>query len=364
MNNDNTKDYIPDIDHNISVAIWLYICCFAVLAMAVIGAVTRLTDSGLSMVEWRPIMGAIPPLNQEEWLRVFNLYREIPQYTEVNKGMSIDEFKNIFFWEWFHRVFGRLIGIIYFVPMVYFLITKQIPKTYLPAIFFFLFLGAMQGVMGWYMVTSGLADNTSVSHFRLAAHLGLAFVIFGLMLRSALRLTYVPTAHTAQLSPLKTHINLSIFCVSITVIWGAFVAGLDAGLLYNSFPLMGQYPFPSELFDMRPIWDNFIHGPAGVQFTHRVLAIVTLFVIVGLYMKSRYFNPSIKLKKLFLLMLALVITQVGLGILTLLSGVSIYLAAMHQATAFLLLASLIWISYEIPRKEFAQAVKEDDGYAP
>ncbi|HPF78087.1 MAG TPA: COX15/CtaA family protein [Alphaproteobacteria bacterium] len=304
---------------------WLIFTAFMVFAMAVIGAITRLTESGLSMVEWRPLMGAIPPLSDEQWHRVFSLYQETPEYIKKNAGMELAEFKNIFFWEWFHRLWGRLIGLVYALPLLYFWLSKKIPDGYKGKLLLGLVLGGLQGLMGWYMVKSGLVDRPSVSHFRLAAHLSLAFLIYAYLLWLAFDLR----GHKADTTSfcLKRHGWITMITVAITVIWGAFVAGLDAGLVYNSWPLMGGHLIPYEL----TAFGNIIHEPVSVQFTHRWIAILAGLVVLSFAYRMKSFPLA-----------GMVLLQIGLGISTLLSQVMIPLAALHQAGAFILVGLMVY----------------------
>ena len=317
------------------VLYWLYLSAFMVFAMAVIGAITRLTESGLSITEWKPLIGALPPMNDAEWMRVFDLYRQTPEYIHKNAGMTMDEFKTIFFWEWFHRLWGRLIGIVYAVPMIYFWVCGYIPAGFRSKLLGLLLLGGLQGFMGWYMVQSGLVDRPSVSHYRLAMHLSLAAIIYGAILAVAfdLRRKYLlPVTGAAVRSRcIRHHGVLSLFMVAVTIIWGAFVAGLDAGLIYNEFPMMGAGVVPYELtHSILPLWIRFVEDHAVVQFTHRVLAVITACVVIAYAVRVRS------------LCLALaVLAQVSLGIATLLSGVDIRLAALHQAGAFIVVALLL-----------------------
>lgn len=312
------------------VSNWLFFTAFMILAMAVIGAITRLTESGLSMVEWRPLIGALPPLSEAEWQRVFDLYRETPEYIHKNAGMTIDEFKLIFFWEWFHRFWGRLIGLVYALPLAYFWVRKQIPEGYKLKLFIGLILGGLQGLMGWYMVQSGLIDRPSVSHFRLAAHLTLAFVIFCYVLWLALDLRGCKAGNASFC--LKRHGWITFGFITITIIWGAYVAGLDAGLVYNTWPRMGPHWIPPELQSLTSI---FIE-PVSVQFTHRWIAIITAFVVFSFAYRIKSFALA-----------GMVFLQVGLGIATLISMIAIPLAAMHQAGAFILGAIMIYEMHKL-----------------
>jgi len=303
---------------------WLFFTAFMVFAMAIIGAITRLTGSGLSMAEWRPLMGALPPLNDGEWHRVFTLYQQTPQYQKINSGMELSDFKNIFFWEWFHRLWGRLIGVVYALPLFYFWVQCQIPQGYKLKLLIGLILGGLQGLMGWYMVKSGLVDRPSVSHFRLAAHLGLAFLIFAYLLWIGFSLQ----ATTKRISSFceKRHGWVTLGVIAITIVWGAYVAGLDAGLVYNSWPKMGAHWLPPEI----NTFTNIFFEPVSVQFIHRWIAILTMLVT---------FTFAYRLKNTAIA--AMVFVQVGLGIATLLSQVAIPLAAMHQAGAFILVGLMI-----------------------
>lgn len=301
-----------------------------VFAMALIGAITRLTDSGLSIVEWKPLMGTLPPLSEQEWQRVYELYKQSPEFIHKHHWMALDDFKQIFFWEWFHRLWGRLIGLVYVLPLCWFWIKKKIPSGYGKKLLFILFLGAMQGVMGWYMVMSGLVDRPAVSHYRLAAHLSLAFIVFALLWWTALDLRQARHSNDNIRKDLTRHTVTggwgATALLSLTIIWGAFVAGLDAGLVYNSFPLMNGQFFPPESFAAAAPLEH--HG--WVQFTHRWLAVVT-----GLFLIAYSF--IVRDKALFLM----VLIQIGLGITTLLSQVMILPAVLHQGGAFILLALLL-----------------------
>ena len=311
---------------------WLFLTAFMVFAMAVIGAITRLTESGLSMVEWRPLIGALPPLNEDEWQRVFALYQETPEYQKKNIGMEIEEFKNIFFWEWFHRLWGRTIGLVYALPLLYFWVRKQIPEGFKFKLIIGLILGGMQGVMGWYMVKSGLVDRPSVSHFRLAAHLSLAYIIFCYLIWLAFDLRG-NKANNGSFC-IKRHGWTAFAFVTITIIWGAFVAGLDAGMVYNTWPKMGERWIPAELVSFAGI----LSEPVSVQFIHRWVAIITMLIILSFAYRIRNFTLA-----------GIIFLQVGLGISTLMSQVAIPVAAMHQAGAFILAGFLIQALHAIRR---------------
>ncbi|NBC22952.1 MAG: heme A synthase, partial [Gammaproteobacteria bacterium] len=315
---------------------------------AVIGAITRLTESGLSMVEWRPLIGTLPPLTEAEWQRVFDLYRETPEYRFKNAGMGLEAFKTIFFWEWFHRLWGRLIGLVFALPLLAFWLTGQIRRVgHVPNLGWklvgLLVLGGLQGVMGWVMVQSGLVDRPSVSQYRLAAHLGLAFVIFSLLLWLAWRLFEDPAAPAATLAPrpVRRHLWGTVAIAAVTVAWGALVAGLDAGLAYNTWPLMDGRLVPPGAMAIMPWWLNPFENTATVQFIHRWIAIATAAAVLALAWSVRRRGAAPRVRRMVDLAAAMVAVQVALGIATLLTQVWIPLAALHQAGALVLLALLL-----------------------
>jgi cytochrome c oxidase assembly protein subunit 15 len=301
--------------------------------MAVIGAITRLTESGLSIVEWAPISGAIPPLNETAWQQAFTSYQQIPQYRLLHSGMSLDEFKNIFFWEWLHRLWGRLIGIVYAVPFFVFLLRHHIPTGYQKKLWLGLALGGLQGAVGWFMVASGLSTRVYVSHYRLAMHLVLALAIYSYLLWLALSL--IPrTPRNTMLAP--KHGWLCLGLLTTTIIWGALVAGLKAGLVYNTFPLMGGSVVPEAGWTLQPLWLNFFDNTALVQFCHRGLAMATAGVIWLWCWRLRRQE-----RRLALALAGMVTAQIVLGISTLLSQVNTVLATLHQAGAILTLTLVL-----------------------
>ena len=332
------------------IAIWLFICCALVFAMIVVGGVTRLTDSGLSIVEWQPIVGTMPPITQQDWDVLLEKYRATPQYQQVNKGMSVDEFKSIFWWEYFHRLLGRLIGVVFFVPFVYFLVRKQIDRPLGIKLTGIFVLGGLQGFMGWYMVMSGLVNDPHVSQYRLTAHLGLAFLIFAAMFWVALGLLSPQREYSpgnGKLSSLRRFSFSLSSLIFIMVLSGGFVAGIRAGLAYNTFPLMNGHVIPPDLFVLEPWYRNFFDNITTVQFDHRLIAWILAFSVPLFWLKSR----TVKLQgttrlacNLFLLMLTV---QISLGIATLLHVVPIPLAASHQGGAVLLFAASLWVSHRL-----------------
>lgn len=350
-----------------TVAGWLFLCAGMVFVMAVIGAVTRLTESGLSMVEWRPLIGFLPPLSEAEWERVFALYRQTPEYRYYNAGMDLVGFQSIFWWEWLHRFWGRLIGLAFAGPFLVFWANGQLSRPLRNRLLGILALGALQGVMGWYMVMSGLVDRPSVSHYRLAMHLGLAFLIYAALIAVALEvlavraagLAYVPggKARPTGSSGLRAATWLALALVAVTVVWGAFVAGLDAGLAYNTWPTMAGVWIPPEIGSLTPAWLNAFQNTAGVQFIHRWIAVAAGLAVgvVWLCARASARLPAPAKRHADVLLLA-VVGQIGLGVATLLGGVPIFLAAAHQAGAFGLVGLLVWYAHRLGRPAAGAAV--------
>lgn len=320
-----------------AIAIWLLAVAAMILVMVVIGGITRLTESGLSIMEWRPLTGFLPPVSQAEWDRVFALYKTIPEYQQLNRGMSLAEFKTIFWWEYVHRLWGRLIGLAFALPLVWFLVRRRVPRRLVPHLFAMLGLGAAQGALGWFMVASGLTQRTDVSQYRLVAHLALALAIYAYVLWIALGLLgrpALPPVGRGLRQPL-----IGILCLlAATMSFGGFTAGLDGGMVYNSFPLMGDRFAPADLWTMSPIWLNLFENPPAAQFAHRWLAVATVAAILALWIGAGPRNRGLPVHALVLLALL----QAGLGIATLLLVVPIPLAALHQAGAVLLLGVAIW----------------------
>jgi len=333
------------------IAIWLLICCALVFAMVVVGGVTRLTNSGLSIVEWQPIIGTMPPITQNDWDELLEKYRATPQYQKVNKGMSVDEFKSIFWWEYFHRLLGRLIGIVFFIPFLYFLVKKKIDRPLGIKLAGIFVLGGLQGFMGWYMVMSGLVNDPHVSQYRLTAHLGLAFVIFAAMFWVAMGLL---SPHSDQQKKMyETLTGLRHFSFSLTllifimVLSGGFVAGIRAGLSYNTFPLMNGHFIPPDIFVLEPWYRNFFDNMATVQFDHRLIAWMLAFLVPLFWFKARKVELPATTRLACHLFLMMLVIQISLGIATLLHVVPIPLAASHQGGALLLFAASLWVSHRL-----------------
>lgn len=341
---------MPKSNTHKSVALWLFMCALFVFVTTQVGAITRLTESGLSIVEWKPVTGALPPMNGQAWQEEFARYQTSPQYQKVNAGMTLEDFKKIYFWEWLHRLLDRLLGLVYFIPFVWFWKAGKIPahaKKPLTGIFL---LGAAQGALGWIMVKSGLESRPAVSHYLLAAHLMLAVTIFCCMLRMAFIFNGHPSAVSEKLLPLRKLVRVAVGLVATTMIWGAFTAGLRAGVLYgDTFPLMGIHLWPGEIFHLSPVLLNFLENPAAVQFTHRVLAIATFSILVIVAAKGRTIKLQPPVRQLLTALWIMACAQVGLGIGTLLTHVNIIVATLHQAGAIIILALLMALLHNIPR---------------
>lgn len=329
------------------VGLWLLFTAAMIFAMAVIGAITRLTESGLSIMEWAPISGALPPLSQEEWERLFTLYKTIPEYQLVNQGMTLADFKEIFWWEWVHRLWGRLIGLVYAVPLVIFALRGRIDRERLPHLLIVLALGALQGFMGWYMVASGFAERDDVSQYRLALHLGLALFIYAYVLWMAFSFLRPMPEGSAEGGGLKALLVLLALLIAATLVSGAFVAGLNAGFIYNTFPLMGDRLAPPEYAELSPFWLNFFENTAAVQFNHRVLAVATVLAAIGLFLASRSSEIAPAARAGFSLIALAALAQFALGVATLLMVVPVWMGALHQAGALLLLTATVWALYNL-----------------
>jgi len=340
-----------------AIAAWLLACCALVFAMVVVGGATRLTHSGLSIVEWQPIVGALPPLDDAQWQQAFELYKQTPEYKLVNAGMPLDEFKGIFWWEYVHRLLGRLIGVAFLVPFAYFLMRRRIPEGYGWALAGIFVLGGLQGAMGWYMVKSGLVDDPRVSQFRLTAHLGLAFLIFGAMqwaAMSLLRPAGTPRDDPPARSARRWACALAALVFAM-VLTGGFVAGIRAGFAYNTFPLMNGSVVPPEILSIEPWWRNFFWNMATVQFDHRLGAWALALVVPLTWWRVLASDPSPRARLAAHLVLAMLAVQVALGIATLLLVVPLPLAAAHQAGAVALFALALNLAHALARREATRA---------
>jgi cytochrome c oxidase assembly protein subunit 15 len=325
------------------VAIWLLICCALVFAMVVLGGVTRLTGSGLSMVDWKPVTGVLPPLTEAEWLKTFEMYQQSPEFQKVNSHMDMEAFKGIFWLEFLHRLLGRLIGVVFFVPFLVFAAKGYIGKHEWPKYLLMFVLGGMQGLIGWYMVKSGLVNDPHVSQYRLTTHLVAAFLIYAYMFWVALSLWW-PRTSSKRHPWFGTALALTSL-VSITIVSGGFVAGLKAGKIFNTFPMMGDYWIPPGVMALEPAWRNLFDNPATVQFDHRILAIATFFVVVTFWARIRKVDLPARAATAVHGLLAALLVQVSLGILTLLYFVPTALAATHQAVAMLLFTAALYLAH-------------------
>jgi len=321
-----------------SVAAWLLVCAAFVFAMVVVGGITRLTHSGLSIVEWQPLIGTLPPVSDADWQELFDKYKQTPEYKHVNRGMSLEGFQDIFWWEYVHRLLGRLTGLVFLLPFLWFLFRRKLDSPLAWKLAGVFVLGAMQGAMGWYMVKSGLVDNPRVSHFRLTAHLGLALLIFVAEVWLALGLLMKDAPRVAKAAGLAAAVAALVFLQSLT---GGFVAGLRAGLAYNTFPLMNGRWIPEEWLMLEPWTQNFLYNMATVQLVHRTLAWLLLALIAVLWWRLRG-TPA---QRAATALLHAMVAQFVLGIATLVLRVPIPLAALHQAGAVLVLGCALWTAY-------------------
>ncbi len=327
---------------------WLVLMAVLVGLMVVVGGATRLTDSGLSITEWKPVTGAIPPLSTQAWQAEFEKYKQIPEYELVNKGMSLAEFKTIFWWEWGHRFLGRFIGFAFLFPFIFFVLRRKVERSLTPKLLIMFVGGGAQGALGWFMVQSGLADRIDVSQYRLAAHLAAAFLIFAYILWIALDLL-MPQLQSkrSDLLRLRNWAALLAVLVFVQVILGAFVAGLHAGLSYNTWPLMDGQIVPSGYMFQSPWYLNLFENIAAVQFNHRMAAYAATAVIVALVIMGRSKSLPTWVRQWLYVLLALVGVQVGLGIWTLLAVVPLGLALAHQVGALLLFAVSIVLAHSL-----------------
>ena len=332
------------------IAYWLLGICLLVFLMVVIGGVTRLTGSGLSMVEWKPVTGFIPPFTQSDWQTLFDSYRQYPEFLKVNRGMDLAGFKGIFWLEFIHRVLGRLIGLAFLLPFLFFLIRGMIPKNLTPKLIVMFILGGLQGLLGWYMVKSGLVNDPHVSQYRLTAHLMLAVAIYCYILWIALDLIADEkpvTGFTTDILKLPGKTLMLLIFVIVTMVSGGFVAGLKAGLIYNTFPLMGDSLIAPGVYAMQPWYQAMLEDAITVQFNHRLLALTTFFLIIAVYLYQLRLSLPSRTKMLFNFVLIASILQVSLGISTLLLRVPVAIAASHQAVALVLLTTLILLLHHL-----------------
>ncbi len=327
----------PKINNQLSI--WLFMMFLIVSIMIIVGGLTRLTDSGLSITKWQLFSGILPPLNQKDWLMYFDLYKEIPEFKQQNSNMSIQEFKVIFWWEWIHRFLGRLIGISFLIPLIYFSLKIRISK--LLNLYLIFFLICFQGFIGWYMVQSGLSERIDVSHFRLSAHLFIAFLILSLIFWNYLSIKHIIDIQN-RINPVIPFLFLILVFTQIVI--GAFVSGMDAGKIYNTWPFMGSSFFPDDnnlinLFQLSALSD-----PSLVQFIHRNLAYIIAIFYISIFYKI-YKNKMRDLYKSVNLLGCFITLQIILGIYTVIYGAQIYIASMHQISSIFLVSSCIYFFY-------------------
>ena len=347
-----------------AIALWLLACAAMIAAMVVLGGITRLTESGLSITEWQPITGALPPLSEAAWQEEFAKYQQISQFQLMHSWMTLDDFKTIFFWEWLHRLWGRLIGVVFALPFLWFLLRRRVSLMLAPRLAGILVLGGLQGALGWFMVKSGLTERVEVSQYRLVAHLGLAVIIYAAILKTALGLLW-PTPLRALGAPpgLRRAAGLLVGLVFLTLLAGGFVAGLNAGLTYNTFPLMDGRFVPEGYLQLSPWWRNWFENVASVQFDHRILAMTTAASVVAVWGASwRVLLPP-RSRWAVHALLAAVLLQFGLGVSTLLLAVPIPLGVAHQAGALLLFTAALVAHHalrEAPRPMAAPVAQLDE----
>jgi len=338
-------NFMADENKNFYVTYWLLIITFLVALMIIVGGLTRLTDSGLSITNWELFSGILPPLSLNHWNHLFSLYQQIPEYKLVNSSMTLEQFKVIYWWEYVHRLLGRTIGLLYIIPLIFFTYKKKVNKNFLISFYLIFFLIFIQGVIGWYMVKSGLSERTDVSHYRLALHLTLAFIIFVLLLWNYLK--YINNKNFIHYRKLPFFLSILFMCfIFLQIVIGAFVSGLDAGQIYQSWPLMNKYYFPddSNLNDLFSL--NSFDTPSLVQFIHRNIAyliVLIFFIIATIIFKT---NDFFYMRKTILLVFASLVLQIILGIYTVLSGAQIILASMHQIGSIILVTTSVILVFK------------------
>jgi len=336
---------------NKSVIIWLLSGCLLLFIMVIVGGITRLTNSGLSMTDWHLVTDTFPPLTEEKWQHAFDEYKKFPEYQKINihNDFTLSDYKFIYFWEWFHRFIGRIIGLVFILPFIYFLIKKRLDKATIKKCLVLLGMGAFQGFLGWFMVKSGLIDNPDVSHFRLALHLTFAFLTFSYTLWVALDLIY-PERQTVFVS-LRNTARIALVFLILQIIYGGFVAGLNAGLIHNHWPLMSEGKLIHETVwtEQPTLLLNLVEGKSGIQFVHRTVAYLVVGLILFLYYQSRKFALLTNQKRGLNTLVIFVFMQFTLGVFTLLFHVPLWLGLAHQAMAFLLLAGMVYTLHRLSK---------------
>jgi len=328
-----------------AVGWWLLGVALLVAAMVILGGLTRLTGSGLSITEWKPVTGVVPPLTGHAWQAEFANYQKIPQYRFENRGMALGEFKSIYWWEWAHRLLGRLVGAVFLLPFMGFAVMGAIPRREWPRMLVLFALGGLQGAVGWWMVQSGLEVSVSVSQYRLAIHLGVAIILLGALLWTAMEYLQ-PVSRAGAARKLTVFAWGIVALVYVQMLLGAIVAGLHGGLIYNTWPSMNGRLLPEDSFAAHPWWTNFLDNPALAQFDHRMVAYAVAMVSAVFWFGVRRSNAPIGVRATSNTLIALVLVQIALGILTLLNQAPLALAALHQATAVALLSAALWNVFE------------------
>jgi len=333
-----------DKDTKKLISYWLSSAIGLLIVMVIIGGITRLTKSGLSMTDWQPIYGVIPPITETDWLEEFNKYKQFPEYQKLNNTMTLEEFKFIFFWEYIHRIIGRALGLLFILPFTFLLIKKRLNKSLMCKLLVCFFLGALQGLFGWYMVKSGLVDVPYVSHYRLAVHLILAFIIINYIFWILLNINknYFKKSDHYIREKLSLFLTCIIVVIFIQIIYGAFTAGLKAGFGWNTFPKMGGYWIPRGLLPISPLWKNFFENHMTVQFIHRYLGWLLCMLIPAYWNYAKSFKLSTQQNIATNLLLYITIGQFFLGMFTLIMVVPIWLAVFHQLGAILLLSISVY----------------------
>lgn len=334
-----------------SVILWLLAGCVLIFLMVVVGGITRLTNSGLSMTDWHLITDTFPPLSEAKWQEAFEAYKQYPEYQKINKynNFTLSDYKFIYFWEWFHRLIGRVIGLVFIIPFVYFLVRRKLDPPTIKKCIILLCMGGFQGFLGWFMVKSGLVDNPDVSHFRLALHLTFAFITFAYTLWVALDLIYPQKKEI--ILPLWKLARLTLILVLLQIIYGGFVAGLNAGLIHNHWPMMseGQWMHDSVILEKDSWLLRLTEGKSGVQFVHRTLAYVVVGMILLLFFKSKKYNLDVSQRRGISALLLIVILQFSLGVLTLVFAVPFWLGLTHQMVAFFLLTATTFTLHRLSK---------------
>lgn len=346
------------------VYIWLLAVYLMIFAMVLIGGITRLTGSGLSMVEWRPLIGWLPPLGEAEWQAVFDKYKQFPQYQQVNTWMTLADFQRIFFWEYLHRLFGRLIGLAVMLPWLVLLLRRKLNRSLAIRSGLAIVFGGLQGLLGWYMVRSGLVNEPAVSHYRLAAHLMLAFFVACWVLWIVFDLRHADDAEPAAPAPgMKRFAWGLVALIVLQIVYGAFMAGKRAGFMYATFPTMNGEWIPSGLGAMTPGWRNLLENPIGIHFIHRMLAYVVTLAVFAFWYFARQ-SPDLTRRRSANLLLGLIVVQMVFGIVTVLTNVSIVMATAHQGGGFLLLSAALYAAHAYRAKAAVVAPVETPAKPP